>query len=194
MTALSRFLASLGIGRPAPEAPPATQQPGVPVFAVGEAPGAPSLPPAAVEMVARHEGFRANAYRCPAGVWTIGYGTTRWGDGQPVREGDGPIEQSAARRLLMNDLRWAAEAVRDLVTVELSEHQQAALISFVYNVGRKAFSGSTLLGLLNGGDYRGAADQFARWTRGGGKVLPGLVTRRAEEAALFRGQAGRAAI
>jgi GH24 family phage-related lysozyme (muramidase) len=140
-------------------------------------------------MVARHEGFRANAYRCPAGVWTIGYGTTRWGDGQPVREGDGPIEQSAARRLLMNDLRWAADAVRDLVTVELSEHQQAALISFVYNVGRKAFSGSTLLGRLNAGDYNGAAGQFARWNKGGGNVLPGLMTRRAEEAALFSGKA-----
>ena len=149
------------------------------------------LPLPAVALIAEREGCRLRAYRCPAGVWTIGYGTTRWGNGQPVREGDGPIEQSAARRLLMNDLRWAADAVRDLVTVELTEHQQAALISFVYNVGRKAFSGSTLLLLLNGGDYRGAADQFARWNLGGGRVLPGLVTRRAEEAALFRGQGGR---
>lgn len=214
MTLWQRITAFLVHGRPAPEAPPAPQPPGVPVIAVGEAPQAPSLPkhsdligkpsdlggkgselpPTAVEMVARWEGFRAMAYKCPAGVWTIGYGTTRWGDGQPVREGEGPIEVSAARRLLMADLRWAAEAVRDLVTVELTEHQQAALISFVYNVGRKAFSGSTLLGLLNGGDYAGAAAQFGRWNRGGGKVLPGLEARRANEAALFRGHAGRAGI
>ncbi len=194
MTFWHRVTAFLVPGRSTPVAPPAPQPPGVPVFTVGEAPQAPSFPPAAIEIVARHEGYRARAYKCPAGVWTIGYGTTRWGDGRPVREGEGPIDHAEARRLLMADLRWADDAVRDLVTVELTEHQRAALISFTYNVGRKAFSGSTMLGLLNVGDYRGAADQFARWNRGGGKVLPGLVTRRAEEAALFKGLAGRAAI
>ena len=194
MNPFARFLASLGLGRSSPVAPPAQQTTGVPVIAVGEAPQAPFLPPAALEMVARHEGYRATAYKCPAGVWTIGYGTTRWSNGQAVRDGDGPVDQFAAKRLLMHDLRWAADAVRDLVTVELTEHQRSALISFVYNVGRKAFSNSTLLGLLNAGDYRGAAEQFERWNKGGGKVLPGLVARRAEEASLFSGKAGRVSI
>lgn len=169
----------------------------IPVHAIGdatrkleEAPPAPSrVPAAAVEMVAEFEGFRAEAYLCPAKVWTIGYGTTRWGDGSPVVKGDGPVTQDAARRLLQRDLDAAARAVDDLVLVNLTERQRAALISFVHNVGRGAFARSTMLTHLNAGRLTSAAGEFTRWVHGGGAILPGLMRRRSAEARLFMGRA-----
>jgi lysozyme len=140
-----------------------------------------------VELVAAFEGFQPRAYLCPGRVWTIGYGTTRWADGRRVATGDGPIDEAAARRLLARDLADAAEAVDALVDVPLAEGERAALISFVHNLGRGAFSASTLLQKLNLGQRDGAAGEFARWNRGGGRVLPGLIRRRAAEAALFGG-------
>ncbi len=137
-------------------------------------------------MVAGFEGFRAEAYMCSAKVWTLGFGTTRWGNGQPVVKGDGPITKEAARRLLENDLAAAAKAVDDLVTVPLAEHQRAALASFVHNVGRGAFARSTMLMHINAGRMDSAAGEFTRWVKAGGTVLPGLVKRRAAEARLFR--------
>ena len=171
-----------------PSAPPPGGPAAIPVIAIGEAPAAAplSVPAAAVEMVAKFEGFSAEAYLCPAKVWTIGYGTTRWGNRQPVVKGDGPITKDAARRLLSNDLAAAAKAVDDLVTVPLADHQRAALASFVHNVGRGAFARSTLLMHLNAGRLDSAAGEFTRWTKAGGVVLPGLVKRRAAEARLFR--------
>jgi lysozyme len=183
------------IARGPVEAPtaPAQERPGaIPVTAFGEAPATVPLPvpAAAVDMVAGFEGFRAEAYLCPAKVWTIGYGTTRWGNRQPVVKGDGPITKDAASRLLENDLADAARAVDALVTVPLAEHQRAALTSFVHNVGRGAFARSTLLMHLNAGRLDSAAGEFTRWTKAGGVVLPGLVKRRAAEARLFKGGAG----
>jgi lysozyme len=173
---------------PAPSAPP-PMPPAIPVIAVGEGPQpAPAVPPAAVQMVAEFEGFRADAYLCPAAVWTIGYGTTRWGDGSQVVRGDGPVTEEAARRLLRRDLAEAARAVDELVTVALTEHQRAALISFTHNVGRGSLARSTLLARLNEGRMDSVAGEFTRWIHGGGKVLPGLVRRRAAESALFRGR------
>jgi lysozyme len=170
-----------------PPAPPPATPAAIPAIAKGEAPATAPLPAAAVDMVAAFEGFRAQAYLCPAKVYTIGYGTTRWGNRQPVVKGDGPITKEAARRLLENDLADAAKAVDDLVTVPLADHQRAALTSFVHNVGRGAFARSTLLMHLNAGRLDSAAGEFTRWTKAGGVVLPGLVKRRAAEAALFRG-------
>ena len=143
-------------------------------------------PIGAEELCARFEGFSPSPYRCPAGVWTIGYGTTRYPDGQPVREGDAPVSMTHARELLAHDLAGAEAAVARLVTVPLNKNERAALVSFTYNVGTKALSGSTLLLRLNKGDRIGAAGEFQRWCKGGGKVLPGLVKRRAEEANLFQ--------
>jgi lysozyme len=143
-----------------------------------------SVPAAAVDLVAKWEGFRAAAYLCPAQVWTVGYGSTRWGDGRAVQPDD-TIDEASARRLLMRDLAEAAAAVDALVKVPLSAGQRAALVSFVYNVGRGAFSRSTMLMHLNAGRMDSAAGEFARWCKGGGIVLSGLVKRRAEEAALF---------
>ena len=176
----------------APTAPAHEHHGAIPVLAIGEAPAtAPlSVPAPAVEMVAHFEGFRAEAYLCPAKVWTIGYGSTRWGNRQPVTKGDGPITKEAARRLLENDLAAAAQAVDDLVTVPLAAHQRAALASFVHNVGRGAFARSTMLMHINAGRMDSAAGEFTRWVKAGGTVLPGLVKRRAAEARLFSGKGG----
>lgn len=136
-----------------------------------------------------HEGCRLKAYLCSAGVWTIGYGHTRG-----VKEGD-TCTQRQADDWLLEDSGFAEKAVNDEVKVSLTQNQFDALVSFVYNVGvgrrltdpkgPAGFLGSTLLRKLNAGDYTGAADEFSKWVRGGGKILNGLVARRADERALF---------
>jgi GH24 family phage-related lysozyme (muramidase) len=95
------------------------------------------------------------------------------------------ITQAEADERLRDDLGDAEAAVERLVTVPLNPNEHAALVSLVFNIGSGAFSHSTLLRLLNGGNRAGAARQFKRWNRGGGKVLNGLVKRRAAETALF---------
>jgi lysozyme len=132
-----------------------------------------------VSFVASFEGFRPTAYLCPANVWTIGYGTTK-----NVKQGD-TINEEEAKVLLRLDLMEAADAICDWVDVPLTQNQFDALCSLVYNIGRNAFKGSTLLKLLNAGNYLGAAQQFGRWVKGGGKELPGLVRRRKAERELF---------
>lgn len=132
------------------------------------------------DLIARWEGFRTEAYLCPAGVWTIGYGHT----GPDVEKGM-RISQSAALLLLEADIQPAASAVRAAARVKLNQNQFDALVSFVFNVGAGAFGDSTLLGLLNKGDFAGAAEQFGRWNKSGKVVLPGLVRRRAAERELF---------
>ena len=137
--------------------------------------GSPSL-----ELIKRFEGLRLEAYLCPADVWTIGYGHTKG-----VNQGD-KITQAGADAFLAQDVLWVAAAVDKKVKVELNTNQEAALYSFIYNVGAGAFGKSTLLRKLNESDYKGAANEFKRWNKGGGKVLNGLVRRRKAEADLFR--------
>lgn len=132
-----------------------------------------------LSLIKRFEGLRLKAYICPAGVPTIGYGTTKG-----VRMGQ-TITEEEAERLLREDVAVFERGVDEAVKVPLNPNQRAALVSFAYNVGLGAFRTSTLLRLLNKGDYAGAAKQFDRWTKGGGKVLPGLVKRRAAERELF---------
>lgn len=140
---------------------------------------------AAVELVKHFEGLSLDAYLCPAGVPTIGYGHT---DG--VRLGQ-TITEAQAEKLLQADLTEAAADVDRLVTVPLTDAQRGALASFVFNLGPGALASSTLLRLLNSGDTTGAAAQFTRWTKARVKGelvdLPGLVRRRAAEQALFQG-------
>lgn len=131
------------------------------------------------EFVANWEGFRAKAYRCPAGVWTIGYGTT-----EGVHREDTITHAEALDRLAQH-LEGDARTVDRLVKVPLQSHERDALISFIYNVGRTAFRNSTLLRLLNGENYEGVAAQFPRWNMAGGRVSKGLVKRRNAERNLF---------
>jgi lysozyme len=126
------------------------------------------------------EGLRLTAYKDGGGVWTIGYGHT----GADVREGL-TIPLSEAERLLTRDLRVAEGHVNEAVKVKLTQNQFDALVSFVYNVGGGAFRSSTLLKLLNAGDYEGAANQLPRWNKDNGKVVNGLTNRRHEERELF---------
>ena len=136
---------------------------------------------ACVDFVKSFEGFKADAYLCPAGVWTVGYGTT-----ENVESGD-TVTEEQAESLLYNDLLEASDSINDLVDVDLTQTQYDALCSFVYNIGREAFRNSTLLRLLNRGDYSGAAKQFPRWNKADGKVLAGLSRRRDAEQRMFEG-------
>lgn len=139
--------------------------------------------PKALQLIKDFEGLRLKAYKCPADVWTIGYGST----GPHVREGF-TITEEQAELLLTEDLRRFERGVANMGG-EMTQAQFGAMVSLAFNVGLGAFGGSTLLRKHLAGDHEGAAEQFARWNKGGGRVLPGLVKRRAAEAKLYRGQA-----
>ena len=135
---------------------------------------------AGVRLVQEFEGCRLDAYRCPAGIPTIGYGAT----GPDIRMGMVWTQEQADARLV-EDLARFADGVERLVEVDLSDNQFAAIVSFAFNVGLGALRDSTLLRKLNAGDYLGAADQLPRWARAGGRIMPGLSRRRLAERALF---------
>ncbi|MFG8171273.1 lysozyme [Pseudomonas aeruginosa] len=132
-----------------------------------------------IDLIKSSEGLRLSAYQDSVGVWTIGYGTTAG-----VKPGQ-PITKERAEELLRDDVKRFEDQVLRLVKVPLTQGQFDALVSFTYNLGPGALEKSTLLKLLNRGDYQGAADQFPRWVNAGGKRLEGLVKRRAAERALF---------
>lgn len=132
-----------------------------------------------VSLIKEFEGLYLEAYLCPAKKWTIGYGHTK-----TVKPGM-KITEAGADALLRHDLAWCEDAVNDNVKVPLTQNQYDALVSFIFNVGAGAFKRSTLLRKLNAGDYAGAANEFPRWNKGGGRVLRGLVRRREAERKLF---------
>ena len=133
-------------------------------------------------LIRQFEGLRLLAYKCAAGVPSIGYGhTARAKMGQS-------ITKERAEELLREDVARFEAAVSRLVTVPLTQGQFDALVAFAFNVGHGALERSTLLRLLNDGKCDEAALQFGRWVKGGGKELPGLVRRRAAERALFEGK------
>jgi lysozyme len=135
---------------------------------------------AGLDLIKSFEGLSLTAYDDGTGVLTIGYGHT----GSDVYSGE-HITQQQAEDLLKKDLQTFETGVQKLVTVPLNPNQFAALVSFAYNVGLSALSGSTLLSLLNQGNYPGAADEFPKWDRAGGQELPGLLRRREAERSLF---------
>lgn len=135
--------------------------------------------PACLALVTKFEGLSLVAYLCAAGKPTIGYGRTRG-----VKLGMTCTKKEADADIMI-DLHEAANAVRRLVKVPLTQGQFDALTSFVFNLGAGAFEKSTLLALLNEGKHKQAGAQFARWVHAGGKRLKGLVDRRAAEADLF---------
>ncbi len=133
-----------------------------------------------IDLIKGFEGCRLKAYKCPAGIWTIGYGHT-----SGVKEGQA-ITFSQAEEFLKQDLKRFETSVRSLVTVAITQNQFDALVSFCYNLGAGALKTSTLLKKLNNGDYNGAAEEFDRWVYANGKKLQGLVRRRAAEKELFK--------
>lgn len=137
---------------------------------------------ACINLISKYEGCKLSAYQCSAGVWTIGYGHT-----SGVKKGD-RLSQANADRLLRSDVEDFAADVGDLLVqrgVTATQNQFDALVCFAFNVGIGALSKSTLLKKLAAGDAMGAADQFRRWNKAGGKELAGLTKRRESERALF---------
>lgn len=133
---------------------------------------------AGLDLIKSFESCRLLAYKDSGGVWTIGWGHT------PARK-DNRITQDRADQLLALDLLWAERAVTQDVTVTLTPNQFAALVSFTFNLGPVALGKSTLLRMLNAGDYTGAANEFRRWNKDNGEVVAGLTRRRTAEKDLF---------
>lgn len=152
-----------------------------------------SISDAGLALIKRFEGCRLSAYPDPGTggePWTIGWGTTRI-DGRPVMPGT-TISQAEADRLLHEDLeRYAAEVDEAIGDAPTTQAQFDALVSFHYNTG--AIGRATLTSLHRSGDYAGAAREFSRWVHAGGRVMTGLVRRRAAEEALYSQAAARAA-
>jgi lysozyme len=135
--------------------------------------------PVGIALIQKFEGCKLEAYRCSAGVLTIGYGRTKG-----VKKGD-TCTQAQADAWLVEDLDEAEDGVHICVEVKLTQNEFDALVSFTFNLGIKSLSQSTLLRLLNQGKTKEAAAQFHRWCNAGGKRVEGLVRRRAAEADLF---------
>lgn len=133
-----------------------------------------------LQLTEQFEGLRLKAYQDVRGIWTIGYGHT----GPDVHVGM-IITKDQAEALLAQDVQKAASAVNHLVTVPLTQDEFDALVDFVFNVGSGHFGSSTMLKLLNQGDYTGAAHEFERWSHAGAAVVAGLLRRRQAEETEF---------
>lgn len=131
--------------------------------------------PECIALVCYFEGFSAAPYLCPAGVPTIGYGSTHYEDGRPVLLDDPPVSRERAAQIMATDLGAFANAVEAAAGAALSQHQLDALTSFAYNVGVTAMRGSTLMRHVRAGAPALAASEFGKWNKGGGRILPGLV-------------------
>lgn len=141
----------------------------------------------AIDMIRAFEGFRAKPYLCPAGKATIGYGSTWRMDGSPVELTDPPMTDAQAVSLLEREVYGTAlPGVLRLCPLTISQPGVLnALVDFTFNLGVGQLQTSTLRRKINAQDWQGAREQLARWVRGGGRVLPGLVRRRAAEAAFL---------
>lgn len=133
-----------------------------------------------VDLIRHFEGCYLKAYLCPANVWTIGYGHTK--NVHP----DDEIDKEQAEALLIEDLEEFEDYVNALVEIDLEQHEFDALVSWTFNLGPTNLRESTLLNRINYGPVSDVPFQIQRWTRAGGKVLQGLVKRRAAEAALWQ--------
>lgn len=135
-------------------------------------------------LIRRFEGFRGTAYRCPAGVWTIGHGHTSQA-GPPLVHAGLVIGAEEAARILAADVARVAEAVRPLLARPVSDAQFSALVSFAFNVGVDAFRRSSVRRAVNAGRFSEVPATLKLWVKAKGRVLPGLERRRAAEAELF---------
>ena len=135
-------------------------------------------------IIREFEGFKAEAYLDTGGVWTIGFGTIKYPNGQRVKKGD-TCTREQAEQWLKNDCKWVDVCLDKYVTAKTTQNQFDALASFVYNIGETAFAKSTMLTLLNQNNFTAAANQFDRWVFDNGKRITGLANRRTKEKALF---------
>ena len=138
-----------------------------------------------IPIIRKFEGLKLKAYLCPANVWTIGYGNTFYENGSKVQEGDKITLERADKLLFFVVQKFEAE-VKKLVKSDINENMVGALTSFAFNVGAGNLAKSTLLKKVNANPNDATIrDEFNRWTKAGGKVLNGLVTRRKAEADLY---------
>lgn len=141
-------------------------------------------------LLKKFEGCKLKAYRCPANILTIGYGHTSVAGEPQVTEGL-TITQAEAEEVLKRDLVKYEKGVADLVKVPLTQHQFDVLVDFAYNAGLGNLKSSTLLKRVNASDFDAVPTELMKWTKGGGKELPGLVRRRRAEAEWWRDLANK---
>jgi len=141
----------------------------------------------AADLCRRFEGLSLKPYPCPAGIPTIGYGSTRYADGRAVTLRDAPITAAQAEELLLLTLRrdYLPGVLKASPGLAARPGVLAAVVDFAYNLGVARYESSTLRRKVDAGDWAGAKLELGKWIRGGGQVLPGLVARRAAEAALL---------
>jgi len=152
---------------------------------------------ACVEMIKHHEGVRSKPYRCPAGLWTIGVGHVLYPEQAKLK-----LEERSAYPLRPeHDKIWSDVGIDAILRSDLTRFESGvlrlcpgainsqahfdALVSFSFNVGLGSLQSSTLRMKYNRGEYEAAADEFVKWNKAGGRILPGLTRRRLEEQALF---------
>jgi len=141
----------------------------------------------AAALCKQFEGFRGKPYLCPAGVATIGYGSTYYADGRKVALTDPPMSEPDASTLLLQELHHTyLPGVLRLCPILLTDERKCnAIVDFAYNLGAGRLQTSTLKRKINDQNWDAAQEQLMLWTKGGGRVLPGLVKRRAAESALL---------
>jgi lysozyme len=138
-----------------------------------------------INLIKKYEGCKLKAYKCPAGIWTIGYGNTYYENKTKVKEGD-TITQEQANELLELILIEFVNGVTNMVKTNINQNQFDSLCSFAYNLGLNALKKSTLLLKINTNPSDPTIPaEFAKWNKAGGKVLAGLTKRRKEEADLY---------
>ena len=135
-----------------------------------------------LSLIKKFEGCELEAYKCAAGVWTIGYGSTK-----NVKEGD-TLTQEEADELLLHEMDEYEGYIKDNVTSDLDQNQFDALVSWVFNLGPSNLKASTMLKVVNAGDMKEVPAQIKRWNKANGKTLQGLIRRREAEALLFEGK------
>jgi len=135
-----------------------------------------------IALIKKFEGCELEAYKCAAGVWTIGYGHTK-----DVKEGE-VITKEEAESMLVHELQEYCNDVDIAVKVDLKQNEFDALVSWTYNLGPTNLNSSTMLRVLNEGKHDDVPTQIKRWNKAGGEVLKGLIRRRNAEALMFEGK------
>jgi lysozyme len=141
----------------------------------------------AASLCRQFEGYRSKPYLCPAGVPTIGYGSTYYFDGRKVTLNDSLISQEDANALLMVELKhtYLPGVLQNCPILATDEKKCNAIVDFVYNLGIGRLQTSTLKRKINALEWEAAKEQLMLWNKGGGKVLSGLTKRRVAECALL---------
>ena len=141
----------------------------------------------AAALCRKFEGFKSKPYLCPAGVPTIGFGSTHYRDGRKVTLEDASMSELDARALLMIELEhtYLPGVLRNCPILITDVRKCNAIVDYAYNLGIGRLQTSTLKRKINARDWKGAAEQLMLWTKGGGKVLRGLVERRKAEKELI---------